>query len=176
MVVIILKSLPTITISVHFSSLEANVLHSYRITKYTQYNSDGYLASPPDEWTSFHEIDSAEKELNYLEVEEKYLNAIIKISNCMNIDHYMITDLERSFGSGFHNHQRIEISDIETVARAILREQIWCKLKSTNGEFHFGYDYYMYFTTTKSPPDCMLEPARYLTVEKFPSPYLHPTD
>ncbi len=152
------------------------MLHSYRITKYTLYNADGYLTSPPDEWTSFHEIDTLEKELNYLEVETKYLNAIMKISESMNIDHYVISALESSRGSGFKNHQRIEISGIETVARAILREKIWCKLKSSNGEFHFGYDYYMYFITNKSPPDCMPEIAKHLTVEEFLSPYAHPIE
>ena len=36
--------------------------YSYRITKYDKVTSEGYLTSPPEEWTSFHEIDTPEKE------------------------------------------------------------------------------------------------------------------
>jgi hypothetical protein len=146
---------------------------SYRITKYTKKNEDGFLTSPPDEWTSFHEIDTVEKENDYLEIEGKYLNTIKEISECMGINHYTITELESRENKDFVEGQTVCTSDIENVARQILREFIWCKLVSPKGEFHFGYDYYMYFTSSRPAPSCITHLSKTLNIEEFLSPYAH---
>ncbi|WP_339529542.1 MULTISPECIES: hypothetical protein [unclassified Pseudomonas] len=145
--------------------------YSYRITKYDKVNSEGYLTSPPEEWTSFHEIDTPEKEKDYVEIESRYLNAIRTISECMNIAQYKVSELESHDSEDFFEGQEINVSDIENIARQILREQIWCKLISPNGEFHFGYDYYMYFLSNKCAPSCISALSNNLTIQEYLSPY-----
>lgn len=145
--------------------------YSYRITKYDKVTSEGYLTSPPEEWTSFHEIDTPEKEKDYLEIENRSLNAIRTISECMNITQYKISELESHDSEEFFEGQEINTSNIENIARQILREKIWCKLISPNGEFHFGYDYYMYFLSNKCAPACISALSKNLTIQEYLSPY-----
>lgn len=97
---------------------------SYRITKYTETNEECFLTSPPEEWTSFHEIDTPEKEKDYAEIENRYLNAIRTISECINITHYKISELEPHVSEKFFEGQEINTSGIENIASQVLRENL----------------------------------------------------
>lgn len=148
--------------------------HSYRITKYWQYDSEGFLTSPPQEWTSFHDIKKGKGTLDdYLKTENEYLDTIYNICNHLNINSLTIKDLS-NFNQlkGYKKWQKLNIKDAQNLARLILREEIWCKLHCEKCEFHFGYDYYMYCVCNENLIDFFKSRKTFLNIEEFKSPYI----
>lgn len=124
-------------------------------------------------WTSFHDIGKLVSKEEYLKVEKAYIDTIISICTCLGIKKLIVSDLEiYGEGSTYVNNEEIGIKDVRIIAKAILRESIWCKLKSPNIEFHFGYDYYMYFLSKSNPGRCLDQVAECLYCVPFLSPYL----
>jgi len=167
---------------------------SYRITKYNPKYRDANGAYMHNEWTSYTDVGSiyGEKILtigDYVAIENAYIYAIERFARFLNIDHFLLTDLERyskpnkddvsniscsliKVYEDIHNNSDIDICTSLCIARLCLREYIWCKLKSDKMFVHFGYDYYMYIGISKSA-DTLIEDieSEGLFVEKITSPY-----
>ena len=143
--------------------------YSYRITKYGHSKSTG----DNDEWTSFHDIGKSVSNEEYLVVEADYIETVIAICQCLGVSSMSVSGLELySELESYTEGQKIEVGRLAAVIKAILRERIWCKLKSPVCEFHFGYDYYMYLVSEVDAGHCLPRERSRLNFEVFPSPYL----
>lgn len=140
--------------------------YSYRVNKYKS-NLPGN-----NEWISFYDIGSLVTKEDYLFAENEFIKLFVDLSKSLNISHYMITDLENYNNFDYHSGDKIQCADIEPLIRDILRERLWCKLCSDKLEFHFGYDYYMYFVSYESPIRIGDVNTR-LRIEEFESPYMN---
>lgn len=138
-----------------------------RITKYDPTLRDNEAQYTKDDWTSYHDVgakfngDTLEL-ATYLEIERRYIDAIIMFCDALDCKVLMIGEVEKYtdegltteeqfFYAGLDSGQEIGVENIERLARLILREYMWCELRcSVNPEnsIHFGYDYYMYFSGT----------------------------
>jgi len=146
--------------------------HSYRITKYepSSRNDKDKIAS---EWTSYSDIKDIVAYKDYLSTETAYINAVLEISRSLSINSFQLSGLEQNTNSvSFKEGQTMNIMGIDAFIRMILREEIWCKLVSEKGEFHFGYDFYMYFVSNENPEHCFQDLSNILYCESFKSPYL----
>lgn len=167
---------------------------SYRITKYNPIYRDEKGAYLKNEWTSYSDIGHIfdGKQLNideYLNVEDKYIGAVVQFMKCIGINGLYISELEKkcspnndinstdqmvSLYSKIKNNYVVHTEEIADMCRLILREYIWCKLKNDlDLEIHFGYDYYMYIISKSACIDtvCHIQKSG-LFVEKYVSPYL----
>ncbi|AOM42689.1 MULTISPECIES: hypothetical protein [Xenorhabdus] len=147
--------------------------YSYRITKYTNINENGDIYSDPDEWTSFFDIGQKVKKDEYERIENQYIDYIINLCNCLGIKSLKIQALEVSVDEiSYIEGESIDINQLKNGIKSILREDMWCKLISDTCEFHFGYDFYMYFVSKIDPKECIDKINTLLTVQKYRSPYL----
>jgi len=136
-----------------------------------------------DEWTSISDVGKKYKGKvfslkDYFHTENDY---IITIKNFLmnhdarNFFYYELEDYsddglderDRSLYDDFKalKTRRLNEGQIEIVAKLVLREVIWCKLKNDVGdEIYFAYDYYMYFNSKNgiynfnSPSGVYVEP------------------
>lgn len=148
--------------------------HSYRITKYNQRGPNGSLISPPSEWTSFGDVGTLVSEADYLAVERAFLGAIRQLCVGMGLASFRVQELEVHGFTGIHEGQQLDLDGVEHVAREVLRERLWCKLVAPGAEFHFGYDYYLYFVSSRDASVCLETISTSLTVDRYSSPYLLP--
>jgi hypothetical protein len=147
--------------------------YSYRITKYTNINENGVISSLPDEWTSFFDIGKKVEKSEYERVENQYIEYVINLCDYFNIKSLTVNYLENNTDDcAYVEGQSIHISELSNILKSILREEIWCKLISNKCEFHFGYDFYMYFVSKIDPQEYIDNIATELTVQKYKSPYL----
>ncbi|AZK63863.1 hypothetical protein [Pectobacterium versatile] len=143
--------------------------YSYRVTKYQ--NIDGEIYSLPDEWTSFFDVGDKVDIDEYEKVENQYIDFIVNASLFFSVDNFQLKDVELNGGVHYSNEQEVSVESVKNVVKSILREDVWCKLVSDDIEFHFGYDFYMYFLSNKNP-DCFLKELNSpLTVQVYNSPY-----
>jgi hypothetical protein len=146
------------------------MIYSYKITKYKPSSTPNVISL---DWTSFSDIGNIVTEEEYLLVEKEYIETVINICRCMNVNSLIINNLELySYNIDFHEGQIVEMENIHNLIQMILRENLWCKLISNKCEFHFGYDYYMYFVSYKLPSHCLKQISDKLYAEKCMSPYL----
>lgn len=146
--------------------------YSYRITKYTQIDELGRGHSSPNEWTSFYDIGNKVTESEYKKVEQKYIDYILDACNCLGVKSLEIQGLELNVDKyKYAEGSIIQLSEIKELVQSILREYIWCKLISNECEFHFGYDFYMYFLFNACSEKCIAQIKTDLTVQKYKSPY-----
>lgn len=144
--------------------------YSYRITKYDPLGNE----HSSSEWTSFFEIGKSVSEEEYFSIETDYVETVIAICRCLGASFLIISNLElNSEGEPYTEGQKIEVDQLAPVVKAILRENIWCKLKSASCEFHFGYDYYMYLISETDAGRCFPKERSKLYFETFLSPYLN---
>ena len=156
-------------INVFENTGELVVKYSYRITKYRHFNNE----CPIDEWTSFHDVGKTVSEEDYLAVEDDYVQALISICECLGVSSLMISGLElNSECESYFEGQEIDRDRLPSVVKAVLREEIWCKLKSPVCEFHFGYDFYMYLISDINADPCFPREKTRLNFEVFQSPYI----
>lgn len=141
-----------------------------RVTKYNPRFRDTSGRYLRDEWTSISDVgeyyDGKPFEMEqYLEVEERYIKCVTLLFESKGIGQIKIVDLERyafydrskeqTSLEKVHNELRegdtIALGDLGNVMRLILRECLWCFLKSPSGDIgvRFGYDYYMYFFSSE---------------------------
>lgn len=166
-------------------------MYSYKVFKYKIKNKNEII----NEWTSISDIG---KEYNgkqfkyeeYIKTENTYIEAINMFIKLNKIKELTIDELEKynydkliydeydiqikELIKKVKNKMKIKTSDIELFIRAILREQIWAKLASSDEFYiHFGYDYYMYIGS-KAEPQKEIEQIEKmgLVIEKQLSPYL----
>jgi len=119
--------------------------YSYRITKYDLSGGNSNVAS---EWTSYSDIRDLEGYREYLVTEGAYIDAVVELCRCFNVNALTIRGLElKTAIDNFQEGQSIDVLGIDSFIRMILREKLWCKLVSEKCEFHFGYDYYMYMVS-----------------------------
>ncbi|MED3962620.1 hypothetical protein [Niallia taxi] len=140
-------------------------MYSWRVTKYNPlYRNDNGSYKIKDEWTSYSDIGSKVSEEEYLETEDKYINAVLSFMNEMNIDKLYLKDLElhsdgvveqnaSSFMLTMWLGKGVSKREIKELIKLTLRESIWCSL-SYKKQFsvHFGYDYYMYIGAANDCP------------------------
>ncbi|TXE27346.1 hypothetical protein FOT62_22515 [Serratia marcescens] len=145
---------------------------SYRITKYKKYDPFGNLCSSDDEWTSFFDIGQKVSKSEYEMVEKEYVDFVINACNLFSAVGLCIKELEVNVDFfKYKNNDVVRGGDLEEVIRSILREDVWCKLVSDSFEFHFGYDFYMYFIFDAKNDDLIHEIRTSLTVQSYKSPY-----
>jgi hypothetical protein len=67
----------------------------------------------------------------------------------------------------------LSLEEVQSLARLVLKEDLWCKLEKDNIMFvHVGYDYYMYIGSHTICEDAINKIRdRGLFVEEFISPY-----
>lgn len=142
--------------------------------KYYSYRVNKYISSLPgnNEWISFYDIGSLVTEEDYLYTENEFIKLFKDVSVLFDIRDYKITDLENYKNLDYHNGDKIQCVYIEPLIHDILREKLWCKLRSNKLEFHFGYDYYMYFVSYESPISIGNINTQ-LKIEEFESPYMN---
>jgi hypothetical protein len=127
----------------------------------------------------------------YLSVENKYISSALHFFNETNLKNLSVVGLEQKQDqkrnvedvrfSGIDYEKKnlregvaIDVSNLPQLCRLVLREIIWCRLKSGQDFYiHFGYDYYMYIRTSVWP-DSSVNFAKELGlfVEEMESPYL----
>lgn len=147
--------------------------YSYRVTKYQKYDTYGNLSSSRDEWTSFFDIDHKVNLEEYLRVENEYIKLILTTCRLSNVSSLKITELEKHSDTlCFTNGQLANPKKIKEISRAVLREEAWCKLVSSQLQIHFGYDFYMYIICSIPPQEIHKTIATSLNIETFDSPYL----
>ena len=147
---------------------------AWRITKYNPKNRNEKGHYLIDEWTAYSDIG---KNINgkvltypeYLTIENAYINAISLFMNCNNLTELSVFRLEKYFETtkdlrldttATTLFQRIKKgltlnkNEVEAAARLVLREELWCLLRSVNTMvIRFGFDYYMYIGSTKQCDD-----------------------
>jgi len=149
--------------------------YSYRITKYFESNTSGNLISNENEWTSFSDVGENVSLEEYLKVENAYLVVITFVCEHFHISELKVIDLEIiNYDRSIVNGQLLTIESASELSRNILREEVWCKLASTDIEFHFGYDFYMYLVSNMDIYNLLekTEFAKILNIQKYKSPYL----
>ena len=166
-------------------------MREYRVTKYDPKNRNhlGYYIL--DEWTSIHDIGrtfdgKVLTEEDYLNVENKYIDAVTYFMECCSVKELTISWLEqrdadydrllttsmKKMHKNAKNGIVVDNVGISDIIKLNLREDMWCQLVSDKMFVHFGYDYYMYIG---ADGDCVgaikkIEEAG-LFVEEFSSPY-----
>jgi hypothetical protein len=142
-----------------------------------------------DDWTSVSDFEKSDPSRlkEYLSTEDLYWQVTkeflcaadiakmeIKELEIFDISGRNITDLERNSTSfvadiGLTNGMVVDLSTMEGIFRAALRECVWCKIIGKQNTFvHFGYDYYVYLGSDIADSPKAI-PG--IFVEKFVSPY-----
>ncbi|MBC1551231.1 hypothetical protein HB901_00800 [Listeria booriae] len=166
-------------------------MYEYRITKYNPAfrNSNGTFLK--DEWTSYSDVGGTFSGValsldDYLLIENQYICAVVSLMEYSCIGELSIKGLEVRDDDFDENttdemmklleviksSEKVNIVDIPSICRLILREYIWAKLEVKTMFVHFGYDYYMYIGLVQEPREA-IEQIRNggLFVEKYSSPY-----
>lgn len=156
----------------------------WRVTKYNPVNRDenGYYLK--DEWTSFSDIGKLYNGIEftieeYLKYEKAYIDSILVIMDCNNIDNLNIINLEKyeednEYLNTFTEGMLLSNSQIKEVVRLVLRDEMWCKLIKDDSFFvHFGYDFYMYIGANNKCDELItFIEDKDIFIETFVSPYL----
>ncbi len=151
-------------------------MKKYRISKYNPMNRDDLGNYKINDWTSYsdigkefnHKVFSVDE---YISVEDKYIQILKMILQEENIEKLILKDLEKNFNvseiAKFLNDYNLSLSikekelfkfvtngveiflaDVNAITRLLLRECLWCRLKSPEDDLdiEIGYDYYMYIS------------------------------
>ncbi|MBN3057910.1 hypothetical protein [Pectobacterium brasiliense] len=146
--------------------------YSYRVTKYRNIDGDGNVFSSPNEWTSFFDVGDKLDIDEYHRVEKQYIDFILEACSFFSVNELKLKGVELNGDVHYSDNQKIKLDLIESVVKSILREEVWCKLVSDSVEFHFGYDFYMYFLSKNNPEFFIKNLNSPLTVREYTSPYI----
>ena len=156
--------------------MNANLVHSFRITKYATLRSNGVRTSPPSEWTAFSDVGTKVALQDYLDVESAYLEAIRAACAATRTASLRVKALEGAETGDYVEGQYLELPQALEVARLVLREACWCMLVAERMEVHFGYDYYMYVVAADDILPVLQQSNSCLLFERYPSPYQQPVE
>jgi hypothetical protein len=166
--------------------------YQWRVTKYdpSKRNSDGSYAE--NEWVGVFELNHTFNAKtftvnDYLETEEKYVNAAIRFFDETHEKSVILHDWHKD-GTGntdmmpfnldisqdFKDGQSISRESLPLVMRMLLRNIAHCSIEIKDKFFiHIGWDFYMYVGSSTDLPDAVSEVRQTgLFVEPFISPYL----
>lgn len=150
------------------------MFYSYRIIKYSLIKESDFLSS--SEWTSYYDVGDKVTLDEYLIVEQRYIDTVLNLCKCFGVRKLRISELEINnetmVTENIVNNREFNILELTTIIRLILREYIWCKLVCETCEFHFGYDYYMYFVSRIDPEKYLEHICKDLNITKLDSPYI----
>jgi len=109
----------------------------------------------------------------YETVENAYLDTALDFAEMWTDKVVLVSGLEDyDNNSILKNGQTIAISEVQAVLRSILRGEFWCRLETSDGFIHVGWDFYMYIGTPKTEKEVIKRAnSRVLFVEDFISPY-----
>ncbi len=168
-------------------------MFSWRVTKYNPQfrNSKGHYLK--DEWISSSDVGRRKyggKEFTweeYIDIENKYINAINLFMECLHVKRLQLYSLEKynplgdtsylsqSMIDGFndiYNYKILDQKESGDIARLVLRECLWCRLKSRKMYVHFGHDYYMFIGSEQECSEVIKEiESTGLFFEPFQSPF-----
>ncbi|WP_024549757.1 hypothetical protein [Siccibacter turicensis] len=145
---------------------------SYRITKYKDKHDDDCYYSHAQEWSSFFDVGSKVSLQEYIAVEDSYIDFLIAACRYYQVTSLQIVGLEVYESTEYKDMSIVDIDSVPQVVRDILREKIWAKLVAPYLEFHFGYDFYMYFLCEDNKEMFISTVDTPLTVDAYISPYL----
>lgn len=154
----------------------------YRVTKYNPENRDLEGSYLLDEWTCPSEVGrlfngAKFEESEYFDTESKYVGAAVKLIKSISLNHLRIVNLKMSWTAecftdenkqwlledefktiDLYEDKAVDISEIETVIKMLLRDYIGCSLE-IDGKFElfFGYDFYMYVSILDINPETIDE-------------------
>ena len=148
-------------------------MKEFRITKYDPQNRDSsgaYL--DPDEWICFSEVGENVTLEEYEKVEQSYIKAAVN---------FLSKEIKNLKAIGIENGQKEDISELhqpiteesfKVILKNMLRNKYWCKLQSSRGFLHIGWDYYMYIGCEEVTKEVIEETELSgLFVENMRSPY-----
>lgn len=166
--------------------------YQWRVTKYdpAERNSEGHYLK--GEWVGIFELNETfgGKTFtidDYLEVEEKYVNAAVRFFKETNEESLTLRNWQKyesgnisvePFGldisANFTDGQSISIDSLPVVIRMLLRDIAHCEIEIKDTFFiHIGWDFYMYIGSAVSLPAAIDDVNKSgLFVEECTSPHL----
>ena len=154
-------------------------MHHFRVTKYDPAYRDASGAYQHDEWTSFSDIGEVFSGTpltlrTYEETEDAYIRAAVDFLREAGASCLRVVNLEvqpDAVGAPLEG-DTLNLEQISSVLRGLLREDFWCRLEGENVFVHVGWDYYMYIGVPHQCPVAEASArAQGLFVEAFASPY-----
>lgn len=153
----------------------------YRVTKYDPALRDASGAYRKEEWTSFADIGRSFggevlTDEAYRRVEDAYVDALLAFW----VEEGRPTLVARAVedeasGLALREGSPVDEADLAPLIRAVLREEVWCRLESETFFLHFGWDYYAYVgLSSPCVASCALATASGLFVETMVSPHHQP--
>lgn len=151
----------------------------FRLTKYDPRLRDADGAYRVDDWTSISDVGRifAGRALtadDYQRVEDAYVAAISAAHEDCGAPALFARDVESRQEFALAEHEPLAGPRLAEVIRGCLRELVWCRIESDDGQFsvHFGWDYYAYLTVAHLSARAQ-QTARDsgLFLEPFESPY-----
>jgi hypothetical protein len=126
-------------------------MNEYRITKYNPAFRDSGGAYTKNEWIMFAEIGESFEGVvvtqeEYDRVEGAYVNVALSFLREAGISSLRVDGLQngKKMPLSFSEGGVLSLDQAGDVIRRVLREEFWCRLESTNGFVHIGWDYYMF--------------------------------
>ncbi|KMJ59853.1 hypothetical protein AB685_03070 [Bacillus sp. LL01] len=176
--------------------MSKEIKNQWRISKYNPIfrDSEG-IYTKTDEWTSVSElgkvIDGKPFTINeYLEIEQAFIDSIMRFIKLHKFTSIRIYSLEinkstsdsksalyePNFDSlNLTEDSEIDIENIPTVCKMILREYIFCHLISEQFFIHFAYESYLFFGSNSIQSDLLdIGKNDKIFIEKMHSPYYIP--
>jgi hypothetical protein len=151
----------------------------YQITKYDPAFRDPSGAYTRDDWTSVTDIGRSFGSVvltpeEYRRVEDAYVAVALSFLREAGQASLTVCGLEnkRNYPIEFGEGSALDLEQLGSVIRLVLREEFWCRLEGPASFLHFGYDYYMYAGVPRPCPASQ-EVAKELRlfVEESISPY-----
>lgn len=154
-------------------------MFEFRVTRYDpRFRSVGgaYLRH---DWASVSDIGKAFGGVvltveEYQRVEDAYVASAQAFLKESDIGSLRIRAIEGNIVSHpqFSEGAAIPTAEVGVILVRLLREELWCRLESSDAFIHVGYDYYMYIGV---PSECLFAQRKALSlglfVELFSSPY-----
>jgi len=151
-------------------------MNEYRITKYDprKRNDLGHYTDL-EEWTDYSEVGEKVSLAEYEKIEKAYIESATELIKSSGTKELKIVGFsDHTENSKLKENQMVPATEIGPILKAILRNEIWCKLESDTAFIHIGWDFYMYVGVSKTNETAIIAAEqRGLFVENFISPY-HP--
>jgi hypothetical protein len=153
-------------------------IFEFRVTKYNPALRDRRGAYTRDEWTAFCHIGRAFGGVAltqdaYGRVEDAYVSTAIAFLQDAGVTGLAVVGLENPAAHAlpFTEGTVVDLQDVASVVRQVLREEFWCRLEGTDAFVHIGFDYYLFLGVPVACPAAEVTARQLgLFVEPFPSP------